>query len=87
MCPSLTEDTKHLLTVHNFYNNEKQRVSFSIDLLKCSKFYKPEGGCKDEKEVDELFEAVYFNLNIVTQNINFRNDDKAILQPLINFHS
>lgn len=86
-CPDVTEETRKFLTVQNFYNNEKQRISFSVDILKCSDYFKPKGGCKNDTEVDKLFEAIYFNLNILIQTNSFEDDLVSDLQGLITFHS
>lgn len=64
LCPDFTPESKKLFTVQNFYNNLKQRVSFSIDVAKCNN-YENNRGCKGDDETRKLFESMYFQLIVV----------------------
>lgn len=65
LCPDFNSKTKELFTVKNFYTNLKHRISFSVDVAKCSNFENPTG-CKSDNETIKIFDSIYFQLIVIT---------------------
>lgn len=84
LCPDFTDLNKDLYTVQNYYNNLQDRVSFSLEVAKCSSYSSKQ--CKSQEEKDRFFKAIYFSFNVVNQVHNFFNS-KKLLMPIIKFHT
>lgn len=65
LCPDLTPESKKFFTVKGFYNNVKERMSFSVDINKCNKFSNS-SVCKVEEETKKLFDSVYFQFIVIS---------------------
>jgi len=69
------------LKLKNGYFNTTERISFSIEIIKCNK--KTDPSCKAEEAIEKLLTQTQFNLFLLEENIDFANKENIGKRPVI----
>lgn len=73
----------------NDYSNEDNRQSVAVLVIKCNK--DKNRNCKDDRQIEELLQKIYFTTYLVHDTIQFSGSDKTKLSKPFrtreNFHS
>lgn len=86
LCPDIPEDDQ-FYKVRNKYTDVSDRVSFQVEIHKCSKALNKD--CKDESEINDLLSYMYFTLYIVQDRANFEasEGESGAIVTSSQFHS
>lgn len=72
---------KEYLSIKNGYSNQKDRHSFSLEILKCNG-----QKCQADPSISKLLDEIYFNIYILDEEVELGNFDKP-LAVVDSFHS
>ena len=85
-CPDI-DKIEDYLQIKNGYNNKDERISFSVEIVKCNDT--PSVTCRNDA-TEAILEQVYFTLYNLEEIIDFKNPDKLKSRPIrteVKFHS
>jgi len=78
-CPDV-EKIKDYFMIKNGYSNDEDRVSFSVEIVKCNE---EEGEtCKNKELVSKLLNSMYFTMYNIEETIDFKDPDKMMERPV-----
>ena len=83
------EKIKEHFEVKNGYINKHERVSFSVEIVKCNDDIHEDVQCKNDA-TPLILEQIYFTLYNLEEMIDFKNPDKLKKRPIraeVKFHS
>jgi len=86
-CPDIDKIKDHF-QIKNGYNNKHERISFSVEIVKCNDD-SSKVKCKNDA-TEDILEQIYFTLYNVEEIIDFKNPDKLKSRPIrteVKFHS
>lgn len=66
-CPNLTGEISKWFRVKNGYTNYRERISFAVEVIKCSKDQNP--NCKSEEEIGKVLDLMYFTFYYIEEKI------------------
>lgn len=84
-CPDINDDFKKFWQVKNGYTNETERISFSVEIVKCN-----DADCKSEAQTQKIMNLMYFTVYTLEEAIDFKNPEKLNSRPVrvqTTFHS
>ena len=66
------------LKVKNGYSNQTERISFQVEIHKCS----GENSCRDTADITNLLDNVYFTFYNLEENVEFGNPSNIGKRPI-----
>ena len=69
------------IKIKNGYSNYTERVSFSFEIIECSK--SQDQSCKEEGEIKNLLDNIFFTFFYVNENVEFGDKTSIGSRPII----
>jgi hypothetical protein len=72
LCPDVSQMMKHLYRIKNTYGDQKERISFSVEIEKCENKQDPTY-CKRDQTMKDFLNNIYFTLYYTQEHVNLKS--------------